>query len=109
MPEPNIELKLMRTAYQVSLIEIARDVGLSVSSVSNKINGTATMFPDEEKRIRAAIERLGTKPPAGIRFHSAGEGRIVNGKVIPDEKEPAVRYGDESKPLDRDMRDALKR
>ncbi|SMH50427.1 transcriptional regulator, LacI family [Rathayibacter oskolensis] len=48
---------------QPSLHDIAKESGVSVSTVSRYVNGQLTLKPDTESRVLAAMERLGYSAP----------------------------------------------
>jgi len=51
----------------VTIKDVAREAGVSVSTVSFAINGTAPVAPDTKKRILEVVERLGFQPSSAAR------------------------------------------
>ncbi|MDY2713405.1 MAG: LacI family DNA-binding transcriptional regulator, partial [Candidatus Faecivivens sp.] len=49
---------------KVTIYDVAREAGLSIATVSRVINGKGGVTPKSERKIRAAIERLGYIPDA---------------------------------------------
>jgi len=47
---------------KVTIHEVAREAGVSVSTVSRTINGTAYVAPEKRVAVEAALERLGFQP-----------------------------------------------
>lgn len=62
--------------------EIAREVGVSISTVSYALNGTRPISDGTKKRIQDAVKRLGYRPDARGRSLGAMRSRVV-GVVIP--------------------------
>ena len=62
--------------------EIAREVGVSISTVSYALNGTRPISDDTRNQILATVERLGYRPDARGRSLGAMRSRVV-GVVIP--------------------------
>lgn len=46
----------MRKGRSTTIVEVAKHAGVSPSTVSRVINGTAAVLPETERRVRAAIE-----------------------------------------------------
>lgn len=75
----------------VTLAEVAREAGVSPSTVSRILNGTAQVKAAKVTRVRAAIERLGYKPNAFARGLATGASGSV-GVLTQDVASPF--YGD---------------
>ncbi|MFC5848835.1 LacI family DNA-binding transcriptional regulator [Deinococcus petrolearius] len=56
----------------VTLAEVAREAGVSPSTVSRILNGTARVKDDKEQSVRRAIDRLGYRPNAFARSLATG-------------------------------------
>jgi DNA-binding LacI/PurR family transcriptional regulator len=71
------------TQRQPSLHEIAKESGVSVSTVSRYVNGQLALKPDTESRVLAAMERLGysSPPRPAARLRPTRNGVI--GLVVP--------------------------
>ena len=59
----------------MSIVEIANIAGVSKSTVSRVLNGTAFVDPAKEKQVRRVIDRLGYCPPAVKRGPRLGSRR----------------------------------
>jgi len=60
----------------MSIVEIANIAGVSKSTVSRVLNGTAYVDPDTKKQVRRVIDRLGYCPPAVKRGPRLGSRRV---------------------------------
>jgi LacI family transcriptional regulator len=63
--------------------DIAREIGLSQSTVSRALRGDPRVAPETRARVKAAAERLGYLPDAAARVLSSGRTRTV-GVVVAD-------------------------
>ena len=70
-----------------TLKDIARDVGVHVSTISRALNGTHPVSPDLAQRIKRASERHGYQPNAAAVMLKTNRSRTV-GVVIPDITDP---------------------
>ncbi|MEW6420706.1 MAG: substrate-binding domain-containing protein [Deinococcota bacterium] len=75
----------------VTLAEVAREAGVSPSTVSRILNGTAQVKATKVAQVRAAIEKLGYKPNAFARSLAKGASSSV-GVLTQDIASPF--YGD---------------
>lgn len=72
----------------VRLEDVARRAGVSVSTVSNVVNGrTARMNPDILGRVRGAIDALGYQPNRAARFLKTGHTPLI-GLLVPSIANP---------------------
>ena len=69
------------------LKDIAQAAGVSIATVSNVVNGTKPATPAVERRVLAAIERLGYHPDPYARTLRTGASRSL-GLVVPDLTNP---------------------
>lgn len=63
--------------------EVARRAGVSISTVSRVLNGTARVNDDVKERVQAAIEELGYRPSRAARSLRANHSTII-GLLISD-------------------------
>jgi LacI family transcriptional regulator len=66
-----------------TLADVAKVAGVGVMSVSRVVNGTRRVSPETERRVRAAIERIGYAPNEAARILKGHRGRII-GLIVPD-------------------------
>ncbi|MBZ9752370.1 LacI family transcriptional regulator [Deinococcus sp. HMF7604] len=71
----------------VTLSEVAREAGVSPSTVSRILNGTARVNDDKARQVRQAIEKLGYTRNAFARSLATGSSGIV-GVLTPDIASP---------------------
>jgi DNA-binding LacI/PurR family transcriptional regulator len=72
----------------VTISQVAREAGVSPSTVSNLLNGRpGRMLPQTRKRVEAAIERLGYRPNGAARQLRTGRSRVI-GLVVPSVANP---------------------
>lgn len=62
---------------KVTLAMVAKEAGVSPSTVSRILNGTAKVHPDKEAGVRAVIERLGFRPDHAARTLAGGRTSTV--------------------------------
>src|SRR3546814_13516382 len=66
-PEPSKTLSRRKTPVaprRVTVVDVARDAGVSPMTVSNVVNGHHRLMSEATRRlVEAAIERLGYRPP----------------------------------------------
>jgi LacI family transcriptional regulator len=70
-----------------SLIDVAKIAGVGVMSVSRVVNGTRKVSPETERKVRAAIERIGYEPNEAARVLK-GQRSHVLGLIFPDLADP---------------------
>ena len=56
-------------------------------SVSRVVNGTRRVSPETERRVRAAIERIGYEPNEAARILKGHRAQII-GVIVPDLADP---------------------
>jgi LacI family transcriptional regulator len=67
----------------VTIIDVAREAGVSYSTVSRVVNNKDYIVPEKRARVLAAIERLGYVPNVQARKLAGGRARVV-GLVVHD-------------------------
>ena len=73
-------------ARRVTIVDVARHAGVSVTAVSKVLNKAYGASPDMQVRVRAAIEELGYRPNAAAR---GLRGRTFTiGVTVPDMRNP---------------------
>jgi LacI family transcriptional regulator len=85
-----------------TLKDIARDVGVHVSTISRALNGTHPVSPDLARKIKRASERQGYQPNAAAVMLKTNRSRTI-GVVIPDITDPVFP------PIIRGIEDGLAR
>lgn len=70
-----------------TLADIAKVAGVGVMSVSRVVNGTRKVSPETERRVRAAIKRIGYEPNEAARVLKGQRSRIL-GLIVPDLADP---------------------
>ncbi len=71
----------------MNIREVAKYAGVSTATVSRVVNGTATVDPRTEKRVRTAIERTGYYPNTHARTLGTGKS-FIYGLIISDIENP---------------------
>lgn len=72
----------------VTIYQVAREAGVSPSTVSNFLNGrSGRMKPNTQARISAAIDRLGYRPNRAARQLRTGRSQVI-GLVVPSVANP---------------------
>jgi len=71
-----------------TIIDVAREAGVSIATVSRVVNQTATVKEETRVRVQEAIERLGYRPNLLARRLPAGQPDRVIGLVIPEIHNP---------------------
>ncbi|MDV9190256.1 LacI family DNA-binding transcriptional regulator [Streptomyces sp. SR27] len=66
---------------RVRLIDVAREAGLSKTTVSAALNGTGRLSPEVREKARDTARRMGYRPNATARHLRAGRARLI-GYVI---------------------------
>lgn len=77
----------MRVSDRVTMADVAREVGVSIMTVSRVINGKGDVSPATRERVLDAIERLGYRP-SGIARGLATQRTGTLGLVVPDIANP---------------------
>ncbi|MET8542037.1 LacI family DNA-binding transcriptional regulator [Kitasatospora sp. NPDC004799] len=62
---------------RIRLVDVAREAGLSKTTVSAALNGTGRMSDTVRERAREAARRLGYRPNATARLLRAGHARLI--------------------------------
>ncbi|MFF4828379.1 LacI family DNA-binding transcriptional regulator [Streptomyces sp. NPDC001312] len=62
---------------RVRLVDVAREAGLSKTTVSAALNGTGRLSPAVRERARETARRLGYRPNATARLLRAGHARLI--------------------------------
>jgi DNA-binding LacI/PurR family transcriptional regulator len=78
---------------RISIKDVAREAGVSVTTVSHALNDKGRLNPETRSRVREVAERLGYRPnPAARSLVSGRTGLIAVMPSLP--KEPRVSFGD---------------
>src|SRR5258708_19536211 len=70
-----------------TLADGAKVAGVGVMSVSRVVNGTRRVTPETERKVRAAIRRIGYEPNEAARILKGHRARII-GLIVPDLADP---------------------
>ncbi|MFF5701102.1 LacI family DNA-binding transcriptional regulator [Streptomyces sp. NPDC012794] len=62
---------------RVRLVDVAREAGLSKTTVSAALNGTGRLSPDVRERARETARKMGYRPNATARQLRAGRARLI--------------------------------
>lgn len=73
----------MRPKQDVTILDVAREAGLSPSTVSRVLNRKGYFSPEKEQRVSAAVAALGYRPSAGAHAGKSPRTNLV-GLIIPD-------------------------
>jgi LacI family transcriptional regulator len=85
-----------------TIIDVAREVGVSKSTISRVLNGSASVSPETEERVLAAMERLGYRTNQAARSLRTRKSALV-GVLVPSLNEV---YGRQAEGVDAVLRDA---
>jgi DNA-binding LacI/PurR family transcriptional regulator len=78
---------------RISIKDVAREAGVSVTTVSHALNDKGRLNPETRARVREVADRLGYRPnPAARSLVSGKTGLIAVMPSLP--KEPGVSFGD---------------
>jgi DNA-binding LacI/PurR family transcriptional regulator len=78
---------------RISIKDVAREAGVSVTTVSHALNDKGRLNADTRARVRDVAERLGYRPNPAARSLVSGRTGLI--AVIPSlPKEPRVSFGD---------------
>jgi LacI family transcriptional regulator len=80
-------LSTPRSAERVTIRDIAKEAGVSITAVSRALNRKAELSPEKRERVLAAVERLHYKPSAVARALVSGSTRTL-GVVVTDNTSP---------------------
>lgn len=81
MPAPRKPLGRRHSGPTIT--DVAREAGVAIMTVSRVVNGGSYVSPATEKRVRAAIHRLGYTPNEAARMLKGQRARMI-GLVVPD-------------------------
>ena len=70
-----------------TLADIAKVAGVGVMSVSRVVNGTRPVNPETERKVRAAIEKIGYRPNEAARILRGHRAQVI-GLIVPDLADP---------------------
>jgi LacI family transcriptional regulator len=70
-----------------TLADVAKVAGVGVMSVSRVVHGTRKVSPETERKVRAAIARIGYQPNEAARMLKGHRARII-GLIVPDLADP---------------------
>ncbi|HEX3664210.1 MAG TPA: LacI family DNA-binding transcriptional regulator [Rhizomicrobium sp.] len=70
-----------------TLADIAKIAGVGVMSVSRVVNGTRSVNPETERKVRAAIEKIGYRPNEAARILRGHHAQVI-GLIVPDLADP---------------------
>ncbi|HEX4030706.1 MAG TPA: LacI family DNA-binding transcriptional regulator [Terracidiphilus sp.] len=70
-----------------TLLDVAKVAGVGVMSVSRVVNGTRKVSAETERRVRAAIDRIGYQPNEAARVLKGQRAHIL-GLIVPDLADP---------------------
>ncbi len=82
-PEQPPDTGTSRAPAEVTIRDIARALGISHTTVSRALAGSAKISDETKLRVRAAVEQMGYVPSASARLMRGRQSSIV-GLVIPD-------------------------
>ena len=83
----------MAAGRRVSIKDVAREAGVSVTTVSHALNGKGRLNPDTRERVRSVARQLGYTPnPAARSLVSGRTGLIAVMASLPEE--PRVEFAD---------------
>jgi LacI family transcriptional regulator len=70
-----------------TLADIAKIAGVGVMSVSRVVNGNRHVSPEVERKVRAAIEKIGYQPNEAARILKGNKSSVI-GLIVPDLADP---------------------
>lgn len=70
-----------------TLADIAKLAGVGVMSVSRVVHGTRPVSPETERKVRAAIEKIGYRPNEAARILKGHRAQVI-GLIVPDLADP---------------------
>lgn len=70
-----------------TLADVAKLAGVGVMSVSRVVNGTRRVSPEVERKVRAAIKKIGYVPNEAARVLKGNRGSVL-GLIVPDLADP---------------------
>jgi LacI family transcriptional regulator len=69
------------------LADVAKVAGVGVMSVSRVVNGTRRVSPEVERKVRAAIKKIGYEPNEAARILKGRRAQVL-GLIVPDLADP---------------------
>jgi LacI family transcriptional regulator len=66
-----------------TLADVAKVAGVGMMSVSRVVNGTRPVSPETERKVRAAIEKIGYRPNEAARILRGHRAQVI-GLIVPD-------------------------
>lgn len=76
---------------RVTIVDVAKEAGVSIKTVSNVLNNTGSMRPQTRQRVEETIERLGYVLNVSARAMKTGGTKLI-GLGIPDLSQPFMPY-----------------
>ncbi|MFI8324961.1 LacI family DNA-binding transcriptional regulator [Streptomyces sp. NPDC085529] len=76
-PRPGAGRPAAPPAPRVRLVDVAREAGLSKTTVSAALNGTGRLSPEIREKARETARRMGYRPNATARQLRAGRARLI--------------------------------
>jgi LacI family transcriptional regulator len=70
-----------------TLADVAKVAGVGMMSVSRVVNGTRPVSPETERKVRAAIEKIGYRPNEAARILRGHRAQVI-GLIVPDLADP---------------------
>jgi LacI family transcriptional regulator len=70
-----------------TLADIAKIAGVGIMSVSRVVNGSRRVTPEVERKVRAAIKKIGYEPNEAARILKGHRSRVL-GLIVPDLADP---------------------
>lgn len=70
-----------------TLVDVAKVAGVGVMSVSRVVNGTRRVSPEVERKVWAAIKKIGYEPNEAARILKGNRGSVL-GLIVPDLADP---------------------
>src|ERR1700677_2035826 len=70
-----------------TLADVAKIAGVGVMSVSGVVNGTRRVSPEVERKVRAAIGKIGYEPNEAARILKGHRAQVI-GLIVPDLADP---------------------
>ena len=88
---------------RVTVVEVAREAGVSPATVSRILNGTAAVDPEKQEAVQRAIQELGYRPNVVARGLVTGTSQTI-GILTPDVASPS--YNDVLGGIEEGLRDS---
>lgn len=78
-------------AKRVTIMDVAKETGVSIKTVSNVLNNSGNMRPETRARVQEAIDRLGYRINLSARAMKTGGTKLI-GLAIADFSQPFMPY-----------------